>query len=149
MDGELGSETIRIFIVENHPTVRGVVGELIRRTPGLMLCGEADSAESALLQFAESNPDVILVDLSLPGLDGIGLIQQLHEKYPALIALVISGYQESFYALQALKAGARGYMTKDELFFIKEAVDKVYAGEIYVSKKIRSRFDFPKLDEEE
>lgn len=132
-------DQIAVFVVEDHETVRDTVCQLLRRSPGLRLCGEAESAEAALAQFPDCCPEVVLVDLSLPGMDGLALIQHLHENQPEVVTLAVSAYLESIYALQTLEAGARGYIMKDELIGVVEAIYHVYNGGLHVSDRVRAK----------
>jgi DNA-binding NarL/FixJ family response regulator len=130
-----------VFIIENHDVVRRMLAKLIDRAAGLTLCGESASAEEALLQIADCRPDLALVDISLPGIDGIKLIHILHEQYPHLLMLAVSGHDESIYALPALRAGARGYVMKGHLLNVVDAIRHVRGGDIYVSEKVRALLD--------
>jgi DNA-binding NarL/FixJ family response regulator len=126
-----------IFIVEDHEMVRQVLGRLIQRSPDFTLCGEADSAEAALLQIPECQPQLVLVDVSLPGMSGIELIRILHEQYPTMWTMVLSAHAESVYAIQALQAGARGYVMKEKPEILMEALRRVRNGDVYVSEKLQ------------
>ena len=136
-----GHAEIPIFIVEDHDAVRGMLGKLIARAPGLVLCGEAASAEAALAQISTCNPRLVLVDVSLPGKDGIELIRLLHERDPDLLTLAISGHDETIYAEAALQAGARGYIMKGKLTKVAEAIRHVCNGGIYVNEAMRDAHD--------
>jgi DNA-binding NarL/FixJ family response regulator len=130
-----------VFIVEDHPAVRKMLRQFIRRTEGLALCAEADSAEAALEQIPASGAQLVLVDVSLPGMDGIELIRILHERYPHLLSLVLSGHDESVYAVPALRAGARGYVMKGEILNLVEAIRHVCNGGIYASHAVRAKLN--------
>jgi DNA-binding NarL/FixJ family response regulator len=134
-------KTISVFIVEDHDLVRRMLGKLIRRNPELTLCGESPSAEEALLEIPDCQPQLVLVDVSLPGLNGIELIRILHEKYPQMWVLAISGHDESVYAKPALQAGARGYVMKGKIENVEEAIRQVRDGEIYVSEAMQTRLN--------
>ena len=104
----------RILIVDDHPITREGLANLIRQTGDLTVCGEAADAEHSIAMVESLKPDLVLVDISLPGRSGIELIKDLHAFDPQLPVLVISMHDESFYAERALRAGARGYMMKQE-----------------------------------
>ena len=129
---------IRVFIVEDHPEVLRMVRKLIRRNPELQVCGEATSAEAALRQVDDCAPGVVLIDVSLPGMDGIELIGILHARYPDVLTLAVSGHSERLYAVPALRAGARGFVLKDELVNVVPAIHQVCGGEIYASDWVRN-----------
>ena len=132
---------ISVFIVEDHKMVRRVMGQLIQRSPDLNLCGEAPSAEAALAQIPACQPQLVLVDISLPGMNGIELIRILHEQYPEMWTLALSAHDESIYASQALRAGARGYVMKEKTENLLEAIRQVRNGDIYLSDKLRTILD--------
>ncbi len=104
----------RIFIVEDNPLVRQGYVALIELEPGLEVCGHADDAGQALDTIADARPDLAIIDVLLPGLSGLRLVEQLREVHPALRMLVISGQDQSIYRKRALAAGALGYVDKKE-----------------------------------
>jgi DNA-binding NarL/FixJ family response regulator len=130
-----------VFIVEDHKMVRHVLGQLIQRAPDLNLCGEAPSAEEALVQIPDCQPQLVLVDVSLPGMNGIDLIRILHEKYPDMLLLALSGHDESVYGAMAIRAGARGYVMKGKIEEAQEAIRRVLNGDIYLSDNMRAILD--------
>ena len=105
----------RIFLVEDHPVMRGAYARLIEREPDLALCGVAESAEACLDNLDPSACDLVVTDLALPGMDGLALTERLRDRHPALPTLVVSAYGKGHYAERALQAGARAYLTKDDL----------------------------------
>jgi DNA-binding NarL/FixJ family response regulator len=123
-----------IFVVDDHPIFRAGLTQLIQSEPGLSVCGEAANAPQALAALRTTPADMAVVDVSLPGANGIELIKQLRAEHPRLPLLVISAYDEGLYALRALRAGAGGYLMKRESgeHFLA-AVRKVLAGEVWVS----------------
>lgn len=130
-----------VFIVEDHKVVRRVIGQLIQRSPDLSLCGEAPSAEAALAQIPACQPQLVLVDISLPGMNGMELIRILHEQYPDMWTLALSAHDESIYASQAIRAGARGYVMKEKTENLLEAIRQIRRGNIYLSDKLRPILD--------
>jgi DNA-binding NarL/FixJ family response regulator len=133
-----GEDVTSVFIVEDHKILRRVMTQLIQRTPSLRLCGTAASAEAALEQIPTCRPQLVLIDVSLPGMNGIELIRILHGKYPDLMLLAVSGHDESVYGAQAIAAGARGYVMKGEVEKIREAIRQVRNGHIYLSDTVRA-----------
>ena len=124
----------RIFIVDDHPLVREWLSALLRQQPGLDLAGEADDASTALAAMLANPPDVAIVDLSLKNSSGLDLIKDLTEHLPGTQAIVLSMHDEVFYAERALRAGARGYVTKQEATErILEAIRTVQSGRIFAT----------------
>ncbi|MCI0394247.1 MAG: response regulator transcription factor [Chloroflexi bacterium] len=138
-----GSETntTAVFIVEDHEIMRRMLAKIIQYTSGLTLCGEAASAEAALKQIPDCQPQLVLIDVSLPGMDGIELIGILSQQNPDLLLLAVSGHDENVYAADALRAGARGYVMKGKLEKLEEAIRHVCNGGIYVSDAVRAILD--------
>lgn len=115
----------RVFVVEDHLVMRQMLATLIGRMPSLELCGEADSAEKALQEIPAASPDIILIDVSLPGMNGIELARHLRAEQPDLPILFLSGHDESVYAEQALQVGAQGYTMKGDPMAIINALQGV------------------------
>lgn len=129
-----GAKT-RILIVDDHPITREGLANLIRQTGDLTVCGEAADAEHSVAMIVALKPDLVVADISLPGRSGIELVKDLHAMDPQLPVLVISMHDESLYAERALRAGARGYMMKQEGGNrLIEGIREVLAGKICVSK---------------
>jgi DNA-binding NarL/FixJ family response regulator len=123
-----------IFIVDDHPIFRQGLGRLIQAEEGMGVCGEAGSAAQALDGLRNTSADAAVIDISLPGTDGIELVKHLRAEHPNLPMLVISAHDEKVYALRALRAGASGYLMKTEGgAFLIPALRKVLAGEVWVS----------------
>jgi len=132
----------RIVLVDDHPIVRDGLKQMIERDPGLQVCGEAGSADEALTVVAAQQPDLVLVDVFLDGINGIELTKILCERDPAACILVLSMHDEALYAERAIRAGARGYVMKQEASrTILEAIHAVMRGELYVSDAIRATID--------
>lgn len=130
----------KILLVDDHPLVREGIATLIRATPDLRLSAEAGSAAEALQAIQDEMPDLVLLDISLPGTSGIELLKDLHARFPRLLVLVLSMHEESVYAERALRAGAQGYIMKQEAGAkVIEAVRCVLRGELYVSASLAAR----------
>jgi DNA-binding NarL/FixJ family response regulator len=131
----------RLFIVEDHIVVREGYASLIRSEPDLEVCGEAASAEEAFEMAADLTYDLAIVDLSLPGVNGVELIKRLRSYDEDAQILVVSAHDEALYAERALRAGARGYLMKRETGeeFL-DAIRQVLDGDLYLSDAIRKRF---------
>ena len=131
---------VRVLLVDDHPIVRQGIRTVVDLEPDLEVCGEADGAAEALRAVEEFRPDLAVVDLSLKDSSGLELIKDLRIRYPRLLVLVLSMRDESFYAERVLRAGARGYVVKDEgCAVVVEAIRKVLKGQIYLSDRIASK----------
>src|SRR6202142_1781825 len=127
----------RILVVDDHPIVRQGLALLINREPDLVVCGEAEEATGAMHVLASARPDVLIVDISLNGPDGIDLLKNVRNAYPTLPVLILSMHDESIYAERALRAGANGYIMKQEATEkVLVALRRILAGEIYVSDRV-------------
>lgn len=130
------TKRVRVFVVDDHPLIRQALRDAIRQEKELELCGEADDREEALKGIAEAEPDLAIIDLRLRSSDGLDLIRDLRDRHPKVLSLVLSMQDESITAERAVRAGARGYVSKQEPpRKIIEAVRKVLSGEIYWSEK--------------
>jgi len=130
----------RILIVDDHPMMREGLRTLISREHDLAVCGEAETAGQALDAVANLKPDLVLADISLPGRNGVELIKDIRSLQPAVLILVISMHDESLYAERVLRAGARGYIMKQESGpTMIQAIRQVLAGRIYLSDKMSAR----------
>jgi len=127
-------------VVDDHPLTRHGMAQLILQHPDLTVCGEAGNAEDALGKVRALRPELVLVDITLPGKPGLELIKDLTALHPEVWVLVVSMHDESLYAERALKAGARGYLMKssggDELV---KAIRHVLAGQVYVSQNMSAK----------
>jgi DNA-binding NarL/FixJ family response regulator len=131
---------IKIFLVDDHPLVREWLSQLIMREGDLAVCGEAEDAPEALKKIEETQPDIAIVDISLKNTHGLELVKDLQASRPTLPVLVLSMHDESLYAERVLRAGARGYITKQEATKkILLAIRQVLSGQIYISDKMASR----------
>jgi DNA-binding NarL/FixJ family response regulator len=130
----------KVFLVDDHPIVRQGLALFIDREPDLVVCGEADGAPSALPAIQESMPDFVVLDISLDGPDGLELLKSLRAKYPSLPVLILSMHDESVYAERALRAGANGYIMKQEATDkVLTAIRRILGGEVYVSDRLTKR----------
>lgn len=134
------SAKTRIFIVDDHPLLRRGLAELINREPDMMFCGEAEDSPSAMKAIAQLKPDLVIVDISLKGYNGIELIKNIKAFDQKIQVLVLSMHDESVYAMRVLKAGAKAYVMKQEVVDkVMEAVRRIRAGKVFVSERVASR----------
>src|SRR4029453_5986509 len=124
----------RIIIVDDHPLFRKGLEELIQSDDSFAVCGEAGNATEAMDVIRKLDPDLAIVDLSLPGANGIELIKNIRAEFPKLPVLVLSMHDESLYAVRALRAGANGYVIKHEAMAnVGRAIHEVFSGCPYLS----------------
>jgi len=130
----------RIFIVDDHPSVRQGLALLINREPDLVVCGDAEEATSALQRIESMKPHVVVVDISLNGPDGLDLLKSIRTRAPNLPVLILSMMDELLYAERALRAGASGYIMKQEATEqVLVALRRILGGEIYVSDRMANK----------
>ena len=132
-----GKKRIRVLLVDDHPLVRERLAEIINREPDLTVCGEAEDRHEALEAVQAKRPDLMIVDLTLKQSDGLELIKDIHSRWASLRMLVVSMHDESLYAERSLRAGALGYITKQEATRnILVAIRRILAGNIFLNEKI-------------
>ena len=131
--------TTHIYIVEDHPVLQQILQEHLKRLPGLTVCGVATTAEEALTTLPDAKADLVIIDVSLPGISGIALVKQLRELQPCLRCLMLSGHQTEEYAQRALEAGACGYIAKGSPSEFAITIEQVLNGELYLSEDIRQK----------
>jgi DNA-binding NarL/FixJ family response regulator len=136
-NNQLTDSIKRILIVDDHPLICKGLTQLINGEEDLSVCGDACDINAAIEMIAALEPHAVIVDISLKGSSGIDLLKAIKVRYPDLPALVYSMHDESVFAERALKAGARGYLMKDQpAEVLIEAIRKILAGNLYFSDKI-------------
>ena len=131
---------IHLVIVEDHPIFRAGLKELIETEHDLRVCGEADTITGALKVIEKTQPDLVIVDITLKGRNGIELISELHRDHSNLPILVLSMHDEALYAERAFRAGANGYIMKEETSdSIIKGIRAVYSGQKYASKQFMAK----------
>jgi DNA-binding NarL/FixJ family response regulator len=129
----------RILLVDDHPIVREGLAERINRESDLKVCAEAEDRHEALQAIEAHKPDLVIVDIALKTSSGIELIKDIHSRWPRVSVLVVSMHDEALYAERALRAGAKGYLTKQEATHsILTGIRRVLSGEIYLNPKTAS-----------
>ena len=134
MDTKTKNGTTRLMIVDDHPLVRSGIKALIDLENDIDVCGEAEDNSAALELIATQKPDMVLVDISLKQSNGLTLLKDITQNYPGILTLAVSMHDEYTYAIRCLKAGARGYIMKQEgTERILEAIRCVLDGKTYLS----------------
>ena len=128
---------ISILLVEDHPVFASVLVRLLRKMGDLEVTEVATTAEIALQKLPEKKFNLALVDVFLPKMSGISLVALIHDRYPDLPCMMLSGHMLDHYVQRALKAGARGYVLKDHSDEIIEGIQHVLKGETYLSRVLR------------
>jgi DNA-binding NarL/FixJ family response regulator len=130
----------RVFLVDDHPIVRQGLALLIDREADLAVCGEADGGFGVLLAISDLQPAIVVLDISLNGPDGLDLLKTIRMRDPNLPVLVLSMHDELTYAERALRAGANGYIMKQEATEkVLIAIRRILHGEMYLSERLTDR----------
>lgn len=130
----------RILVIDDHPLLRKGLSALINQEPDLLVAAEAPDGECGLELLASNQFDMVTVDISLPGSDGIELVKTIKQRHGEFPVLVVSMHDEVLFAERALRAGARGFIMKQEAAdCILRAIRRVLDGQIYVSERIATR----------
>jgi DNA-binding NarL/FixJ family response regulator len=131
---------IRVLVIDDHPIIRQGLSQLINQEADLMVCGAAEEAHSGMSALESLKPDLVILDISLEGPDGIELLKNIRLRYANLPVLILSMHDESLYAERALRAGANGYIMKQEATdSVLVAIRRIMKGEIYVSERMSKR----------
>jgi DNA-binding NarL/FixJ family response regulator len=134
------NDEYKVLIVEDHPMFRDHLAQLIDRESGMSVCGTAESVQEAMKRIEETKPDIAIVDISLRGSSGLELIKDIKSRSFDVIILVLSMHDEDLYAERVLRAGAKGYITKNEASTeVIKAIRCVMNGEVYASPKLTAR----------
>lgn len=130
-------------MVDPHPVFRHGMRQLISQLPDVNICAEAENAAAGLDAMRRCKPEVALIEVSMPGTNGIELLKLMLAEQPRLLVLIVSVHDESLYALRALRAGAKGYVMKHQAMdTILDALRKVIDGGIYISPQFSERLVF-------
>ena len=127
-----------ILIIEDHSAFAKALVRLLSQQMDLHIVEVIRSGEEALEKLPGMEVDLILIDVSLPKMNGIQVASLIHQKFPDIRCMMLSGHLTPFYVKRALEAGARGYVLKDDIPGVLEGVEQVLQGEIYVSKALRT-----------
>src|SRR3984885_5340096 len=127
----------RVLLVDDHPIVRQGLALLIDREADLSVCGEADNSHSAFRAIATLRPDIVVLDISLSGPDGLDILKEIRMNTVNLPVLILSMHDESIYASRAIRAGANGYIMKQEATEkVLVAIRRILQGEVYLSDRL-------------
>ena len=131
---------IRVFIADDHGIVRKGMKQILSRTPDIEVAGEASTGQEALEKIWANNFDVVILDISLPGRNGLEILKQIKSQQPKLPVLILSMYPEDQYAVRVLKAGAAGYLTKEsDKSELIEAIRRIAQGKKYITPALAER----------
>jgi DNA-binding NarL/FixJ family response regulator len=133
-----GGPKKKVLVVDDHPIVREGLADLINKEKDVVVCGWAENIPQALKSIKELKPDIVTIDISLENVSGLELIKDIKVRFPDLPILALSMHEESYYAERALRAGAKGYLTKREATKkVMEAIRRVLDGQLYLSEKMK------------
>lgn len=134
------ANSYKVLLVEDHPMFREHLGQLIDRDLGMSICGEADNIRDAMKLILETRPDIAIVDITLHGSSGLELLKDIKAQGLDINVLVLSMHDEELYAERALRAGAKGYITKNEASTeVIEAIRCVMKGDVYASRQMTAK----------
>src|ERR1700721_366776 len=136
--GQTGKRTV--FVVDDHPLLRQGLAVLSNQQQDLEVCGEAEEAQAAMRAIGQRRPDILIVDISLNGPDGLDLLKTIRASYPELPVLILSMHDEAIYAERALRARANGYIMKQEATEkVLVAVRRILNGEVYLIYRMANK----------
>jgi DNA-binding NarL/FixJ family response regulator len=134
------AKPIRVVLADDHPIVRMGIRNALLELPGVEVVGEATDGRQALELVRSASPDVVFMDISMPGLNGLEATERLIKAFPKVRVIILSRHDNEEYYWRALKVGASGYLLKNAVIAeLKAAVQRVARGEIYLSKEISNR----------
>jgi DNA-binding NarL/FixJ family response regulator len=129
-----------VLVVDDHPLMRQGLALLINQQQDMQVCGEAEEAQAAMHAIAHLHPDIMILDISLTGPDGLELLKNIRATSPDLPVLILSMHDEAIYAERALRAGANGYIMKQEATEkVLIAVRRILNGEVYLSERMSNK----------
>ncbi len=131
---------IKVFVTDTHPLVRKMLRETLEREPDMRVTGEAENTQQVMDGVKDTRPDIIITSLSLPGMGSLSMISDVKRLYPQLPVLVLTMHPEELFAVQTLKSGASGYLTKDmPPGEILKAVRTLVSGKKYIPSSLAER----------
>jgi DNA-binding NarL/FixJ family response regulator len=140
----------KVLIVDDHPLVREGLTDLINKEDDIEVCGWAKDIPHAIKAIKKLNPDVVTLDISLENASGLDLMKDIKARFSGLPVLVLSMHQESIYAERAIRAGAKGYITKHEATKkVIKAIRKVLEGRLYLSEPMKEKLLYSLIGKDE
>lgn len=137
----ISTKSIRVLLADDHTLVRAGIRALLEKLPGLEVAGEASDGREVLDLIKTRQPDVVLMDISMPGLNGLEALARITRDFPKVRVIILSMHHNDEYVWQALKSGASGYLLKKAATTeLPAALKGVAGGEIYLSRQIASQF---------
>lgn len=134
---------IKVLIADNHPIIRMGISKLLEATEGFELIDEVATTEELFEKLKDTTPDVVMLEMDIPGTNGIAALRKIKEDYPDVKVLMYSGQSEDVYALSSIKAGAFGYLSKSSgIKYITAAVTKVSEGSMFITNELAQRLAF-------
>ena len=131
------SDAVRVVLADDHTLVRAGVRKILEAEPGFEVVAEVADGEAALAAVARTRPDVLVLDLSMPGMDGLEVLRRTRERHPELRVLVLTMHAEAEYASRAVESGADGYLLKDSAVHdLVAGLEAVAAGKAYYSPAV-------------
>jgi len=134
------SKPIRVILADDHPIVRAGIRDALKEIPGVEVAGEANDGREAIELVKSLHPDVVFMDISMPGLNGLDATERIVKAFPQVRVVILSRHDHEEYYWRALQVGASGYLLKKAAIAeLKAAVQRVATGEIYLSREISTR----------
>ncbi len=132
--------SLRLVLADDHPLVRAGIRAELEKLPGVRVVGEANNGREALEQVQAHQPDIVFIDISMPGLNGLEAVERITAEFPAVRVIILSMHENEEYVWRALKAGAVGYLLKKAATTeLEMALQRVSQGEVYLSRDISRR----------
>ena len=134
------AKPIRVLLADDHPIVRAGIREVLQTLPGVEVVGEASDGREAIELVKSVRPDMVIMDISMPGLRGLEATERIVKAFPEVRVIILSRHENEEYYWHALKVGASGYLLKSAVISeLKAAVQRVSAGEVYLSRSVVAR----------
>jgi DNA-binding NarL/FixJ family response regulator len=134
------AKPIHVILADDHPIVRAGIREALKQLPGVEVVGEASDGREAIKLVESARPDVVFMDISMPGLNGLEATERIIKNFPKVRVIILSRHDNEEYYWRALRVGASGYLLKNAVITeLKSALQRVAGGEIYLSREISAR----------
>ena len=134
------TKPIRVVLADDHPIVRAGIRDALKEIPGVEVAGEANDGRAAIELVKSLHPDVVFMDISMPGLNGLEATERIIKNFPKVRVIILSRHDNEEYYWRALRVGASGYLLKNAVITeLKSALQRVAGGEIYLSREISAR----------